>query len=143
MNVFTPKEQCTQLYFRDDGNFIFRRLPIENSFLVEKQNDAVLNAWMMPYKLLKKFQGYKNIQRGKILMCYGRDILLDPFGQLKDDEKPEKGKSLVKNFIKEIATATLYRHEHLQKKSVIDKMVIPMAIVMVVFGIAIAIIAAI
>lgn len=143
MNLFTPKEQCTQLYFRDDGNFIFRKLPIENSFLVEKQNDEVISAWMMPYKLLKQFKGFKNMQRGKVLLGYGRDILLDPFNHLKDDEKPEQGKSLVKNFIKEIATATLYRHEHIQKKSAIDKMVVPMAVTMVIFGIAIAIIAAI
>ena len=142
MNVLgMPKEECIQLFFRDDSGFIFRKLPIEDSLVVQKKNNETDLAWMMPFKLLKSFEGYRSMPRGKVLICYSRDVLLDPFNQLGDDEKPEPGKSLVKTFVSDIATTTLYKHEKGPKKSVIDKVVIFLGATMVLFGIAIALVA--
>lgn len=137
-----PKEEIIQLYFRDDGGFLFRKLPVENSLLQEKKNNVCKVAWMMPYKLLKKFEGHKSFPHGKVLICYGRDILMDPFDQLSDKEKPERGRSLIKSYVSDIANATIYKHEAAPKKTIMDKMVLYMGITMVVFGLAIAAMAA-
>jgi hypothetical protein len=119
-SISSPKEKGTQLYFRDDGSFQFRKLLIEDEALVEK-NDAsvVLKAWKMLYKLLKQFDGYKGIAADNVTISFGRDIIFDPFNQLNETEKPSKGKALKKDFIKNIAEAKCYMHEKTAKPSLI------------------------
>ena len=134
-----PKERGTQLYFRDDGGFQFRKLDIEDTFLVEKnQQKEAIKAWMLRYKLLRRFDGFKSIGADMVTVSYGRDIVFDPFRQLNDSEKPEKGKALVKDFIKRIAEAKCYQHERTAKGSTLaDKVVVYMGIVMVLLALAI------
>ncbi len=116
-----------QLHFRDDGQFEFRKLEIEDSFLAEKQQQIVTAAWLMIYKLLKRFRGYGKIGSGMVTISFDRDIVLDSFNQLSDAEKPEKGNDLKKKFVKNIATAKCYRHEHGRKpKTLMDKLVLYM-----------------
>ena len=144
-NIFgVPKERGTQLYFRDDGGFHFRTLDIEDTFVVEKnkQKEAV-KAWMMRYKLLKRFDGFKSIGADMVTVSYGRDIVFDPFRQLNESEVPEKGKALIKDFIKRIAEAKCYQHERTAKGStLVEKVVIYMGAVMVLLALAIGIKAA-
>lgn len=119
------KQRRTQLHFRDDGQFEFRKLLIEDGFLVEKEQDIVVKAWLLLYKLQKRFRGYKKIGSDMVTLSFDRDIVLDPFGQLTDAEKPERGKNLKKDFVKNIAEAKCYRHEHGKKpRTLMDKMVI-------------------
>ena len=35
----TTKPKRTQLHIRDDGEFAFRKLPVEDGFLVEKEKE--------------------------------------------------------------------------------------------------------
>ena len=145
MNLWgIPKEKRTQLYFRDDGGFQFRKLDIEDTFLVEKNNNnEAIKAWMMRYKLLKRFNGFKNIGADMVTISYARDIVFDPFNQLKASEKPEKGRELIKDFIKKIAEAKCYQHERTAKGSTfVDKMTLSLGITMVLLALAIGIKAA-
>ena len=140
MNLFgPPKERGTQLYFRDDVGFQFRKLDIEDTFLVEKnpQKEAI-KAWMLRYKLLRRFDGFKGIGADMVTVSYGRDIVFDPFRQLNDGEIPEKGKARIKTFITKIAEAKCYQHERTAKGSTLaDKVVVYMGIVMVLLALAI------
>lgn len=139
-----PKEKRTQLYFRDDGGFQFRPLDIENTFLVERGKGKEVNkAWMLRYKLLKRFNGFKNISADMVTVSYARDIVFDPFRQLNDSEKPEKGKALIKDFIKKIAEAICYQHERTAKGSTFtDKITLYLGITMVLLALGIGIKAA-
>ena len=120
-------QKRTQLHFRDDGMFEFRKLEIEDGFLAEKQQQMVTAAWLMIYKLQKRFRGYGKIGSDMVTISFDRDIVLDPFDQLSDAEKPEKGNDLKKKFVKNIATAKCYRHEHGKKpKTLMDKLVMYM-----------------
>jgi hypothetical protein len=126
------KPKRTQLHFRDDGQFQFRKLDILDGFLVEKEQELVVKAWLLFYKLQKRFKGYKKIGSDMVTVSYDRDIVLDTFGQLKDAEKPEKGANLKKDFVSKIATAKCYKHEHGgKKKTLMDKMVMFFGIAMV------------
>lgn len=136
-----PEEKRTQLYFRDDGGFLFRKLLVEDTFLVEKTNAQETNkAWMMRYKLLKRFDGFKNIGADMVTISYARDIVFDPFRQLNQSEKLEKGKQLVKGFVKKIAEAKCYQHERSAKGSLFaEKIMLYLGICIVVLALAFAI----
>lgn len=141
MNILgTPKEKRTQLYFRDDGSFIFRKLEIEDAFLVEKIGGEITKAWIMRYKLLTNFDGYGNIGADMVTISFARDIVLDPFKRLNDSEKPDKGTDLVKDFVSKIATAKCYKHERTAKGSVfIEKIVMFQGATMVLLALGIGI----
>ena len=131
-NLKKIKQKRTQLYFRDDGQFQFRRLDIEDGFLVEKEQDAVVKAWLLFYKLQKRFRGYGKMGSDMVTMSFDRDIVLDPFGELNDAEKPERGNNLKKSFVKNIAEAKCYRHEHSKKPgTLMDKLVMFMGIAII------------
>ena len=114
---------------------------MEDTFLIEKiNNDEANKAWMMRYKLLKRFNGFKNIGADMVTLSYARDIVFDPFNQLNINEKPEKGKALVKDFIKKIAEAKCYQHERTAKGSTLsDKITLFIGITMVLLALAIGI----
>lgn len=135
MNLLGPgKEFCNQLLFRDDRKFTTRKLPIEHSIVMEKKNEVAVNAWAMPYSVLKQYQGGYGIPKGQYLLSYGRDILFDPFDQLRPDEKPEKGKTLIKDSIKDQATSTVYRHSLGGKRSVMERLTVGVVAVMILLG---------
>jgi len=144
MSVFsgilgTPKEQRTQLYFRDDGGFQFRKLDVEDGFLVEKNKAReIIKAWMMRYKLLKRFDGFKSISADMVTLSFARDIVFDPFNQLKEGEKPDKGAVLVKSFVSKIAEAKCYKHEQTAKGSLfMDKLVVFLGATMILLALGI------
>ena len=135
-----PKERRTQLFIRDDGTFIFRKLDVENTFLVSKDasNQVVESAWLMPYKLLKRFDGYKNIGADMVTLSYGRDIVLDLFNQLGDREKPNKGADIRKEFVRKIAQATFYKHVRKAKGSLfMEKVTMYLGVILILLALAI------
>lgn len=136
------KEYGRQLYFRDDRVFQFRKLQIQEESLIERRpsTDIVERGWMMFYKLMKRFDGYKKLRAGMVTICFGRDIVFDHFNQLEASEKPEKGKGIQKEFIKRIAEAKCYKHEQTAKPNPLaDKFIIVVGSVMVMLGLAILI----
>lgn len=132
------KEKRTQLYFRDDGSFIFRKLEVEDGFLVERKNGEIIKAWMMKYNLLIRFDGAKGISSDMVTISFARDILFDPFDKLKLGEKPDKGNKLIKTFVSKIAEAKCYRHELKAKgNNMVDRIVIFMGATMVLLAVGI------
>ena len=124
-SLLKQRQKRTQLHFRDDGRFQFRRLEILDGFLVDRVGEEIVSAWLMTYKLLKRFNGYRHIGSDMVTLCYDRDILLDNFNQLADAEKPDQGIDLKKAFVTNIATAKCYRHERGKKsRTIYDKMVL-------------------
>lgn len=136
------KERGIQLKIRDDGDFVFRELDIIDSFLVEYdgQNNAK-KAWMMPFKLLKNFNGLKGVfKAGRVIVSYERDIVYDPYNQLGPGEKPEQGREIKKKYVTKIAEGKCYQHEHSHKTSFfMDKFVIFLGCTCLILALAIGI----
>lgn len=113
MNIFgLAKEKRTQLYLRDDGKFLFRKLFIQDTFMVEKKGDDVIKGWKHFFKLQFPFAGYKKMKPDMVTLGYDRDIILDPFGIVKDADKPDKHRAINDNkFITDIAETQRYKHQ--------------------------------
>ena len=97
------------LYFREDSKFKFEQKEVQDTYMIEKKDSKVSRAWKLFHALVKDFAGYKSIPKGGIILGFGRDIVLDPFKQLQDDEKPEKGKKIIKPWVTQVATAQCYK----------------------------------
>jgi len=136
-----PKERGIQLYFRDDGSFEFRKLDIEDSFLVEKDAKGnIIKAWIMYFKLLKRFLGFKNIATDMVTVSYSRNIIFDPFNQLSNEEAPTENGKLKKEFVKRIAESKCYQHEQKAAPTLImDKLTLFLGTLMILLGLAIGI----
>ena len=108
-----PKEKRTQLFFRDDGKFIFRKLEIEDTFLVEKKNKVIIKGWKHFYKLQFPFAGMKGVGADMVTLGFDRDIILDPYNIVDSSQKPDKHKKINENpWITEVAEAQRYKAQN-------------------------------
>lgn len=108
-----PKEKRTQLLFRDDGKFIFRKLEIEDTFLVEKMNKEIIKGWKHFFKLQFPFPGLKGIPADMVTLAFDRDIILDPYGIVDDKDKPDKHKKIDENdWITDVADGQRYKAQN-------------------------------
>jgi len=127
LNIFgVGKEKRTQLFFRDDGKFTFRKLTIQDTFMVEKKGDDILKGWKHFFKLQFPFAGYKGMQPDMVSLAYDRDIILDPYGIVAENDKPDKRKKMNENpWITEIAETQRYKHQsNPSSQFVADKIVL-------------------
>ena len=98
----------------------------------------IVMAWMMPYKLLKRFDGWGKVGADMVTVSFARDIVFDPFGELSGGEKPIKGADLRKDFVRKIAESTVYRHRQQAKGSLImDKVTTFLGVVVILLALAI------
>ncbi|MFC1904961.1 hypothetical protein ACFLXT_04290 [Chloroflexota bacterium] len=133
-------EKRTQLLFRDDGKFQFRKLDIVDGFLVEKQGDDIIKGWLMFYSLQFPFSGYKGIHPDMVTLSSGRDVVLDPFNMLPESDKPNKGKGLIKIRISEIADTQRYKHQAKPKSSfLINRVTLFLGIALVMLALCVGI----
>jgi len=109
----TVKENRTQLYFPDYGGFQFRKLPLEDSCLVEKQKGVVIKAWKHFYSSQIVFNGYKKIHADMVTMGFDRDFILDPFNKIpvmgNTSGKPGKTEVEIKKWTSQIAEGKRYQ----------------------------------
>lgn len=119
MNVIknVPSGQRTQMIFFNDNTFQFRKLPVRDAAVAIKNGEDIELAWPALNKLLLPFFGLPGIKKTKVLICCENDIIFDVFNRLSDDEKPETGPQLVKNWIKSKAETVRYRHQSKPKVS--------------------------
>ncbi len=112
-NIFgAPKEQRTQLFLRDDGKFEFRKMRIIDTFMVLIKGDLVLKGWKHFYRLQFPFAGYKGIKPDMVTLAYDRDIILDPFGIIREGDKPAKNMPINENkWISDVAETQRYKHQ--------------------------------
>jgi hypothetical protein len=91
MSIFgTPKESRTQLLFRDDGKFIFRKLEVEDTFLQEKNKDNVIvKGWKHFYKLQFPFPGGQGVKADMVTLSFSRDVVLDPYNLIDYRDIPD------------------------------------------------------
>lgn len=140
MGLFKPPQELgQQLLFRDDGCFMFRGLPISDGYYAEKdEHQEPVQDWMLNYKLLKNFNGYKGVApAGKVTISHTRDILFDPFNQLAEKEKPDRGEDLKKSWATKVSESVCYRHEKNVKLGLtMDKYTIYLSVVMVILALA-------
>jgi len=108
-----PKERRTQLYFRDDGKFTFRKLFIEDTFLIEKVRDDIIKGWKHFYKLQFPFAGLKGIPADMVTLGFDRDIVLDPYNIVDAKDKPDKHKKINENkWITDVADGQRYKAQN-------------------------------
>lgn len=138
-NLFGNKEYGTIVYFRNDDKFTFWHLPIEMDFYVEKVNDVIVRAWQIWFKLLKRFDGYKNLKPGRVTLAYSRDIVLDLFNQLSEDEKPSEAGKIKDAYKTDIFETTVFAlDKNIKPHTITDKVWISLGTVMVILGIGCA-----
>ncbi len=146
MGIMAPnKEQVWQTFFREYMTFITRKVDVEDGWkLVKNEKQKAVAAYMLPYKLQKKFEGgYKNIPECNMTLDFSRDVVLDPFVQLSDNEKPEKGipkkgDALKKDMMRKIADAKCHKLEQDAKPtSAQDKIVLFLGIVALLLALTI------
>lgn len=121
MGLFVSKEEKrTQLYFRDDRKFQFRKMLLEHSCLVEKVDGKYKRGWKHFYNAELPFPGYKNISGDSVTLGFARDIILDPYNKIKigesTSEKPKADDRSLKKWISKIATNM--RHIYSTKREV-------------------------
>lgn len=108
------KEKRTQLYFRDDGSFEFRKLEFEDTCLVEKKDNEVIKAWKHFFGPELIFNGYKNIHADMVTLCFDRDFILDPFDAVPVVDNPQAGKPArnehgIRSWTAQVAEAQRYK----------------------------------
>lgn len=116
INIFkgTITEYKTQLMIFDDSSFEFRKMPMEDTCMVEKKNGEIDRAWAHFYSSEFNFDGYKGIHADSVTLGFNRDFILDPFDRVKEATtpsggKPKKDESAIKNWTKEIAEGQRYK----------------------------------
>ncbi len=101
-------EKKTQLYFKDDNKFVFRKLELSYSCLLEKKGDKIVRAWRHSYGGQYDFPGYKNMTADTVTLGFARDIFLDPHKKIPTTDdisgKPTKAKDKIALWIAAIAT---------------------------------------
>lgn len=136
----TPKEKRTQLRFRDDGKFTFRKMFIEDTFLVEKIKDIIIKGWKHFYKLQFPFPGGEGIPADMVTLAFDRDIILDPYNILDEKEKPSRNRNINDNpWITEVAEGQRYKAQNKPKTMLLVEkitMFIGIATLIVVIGMA-------
>ena len=114
MNILgPPKEKRTQLFFRDDGKFTFRKLFIEDTFLVEKRGDDIVKGWKHFFKLQFPFAGLKGIAADMVTLGFDRDIILDSYNLVDENDKPDKHRKINDNdWITDVAEGQRYKAQN-------------------------------
>lgn len=145
MSILGPtKERRTQLHFRDDGKFTFRKLQIEDTFLVKKVRDDIVEGWKHFYKLQFPFAGLSGKVRGiaadMVTLGFDRDIVLDPYGIVPDDDKPDKKKKINENpWIQDVAEGQRYKAQNKPgSRLLVDKITMFVGVATLIIVLAIA-----
>ncbi len=145
------KERGTQLFFRDDHKFHFRRIALQDTAMVVKNNNVILSGWKHFFQNQFPFNGYKGvktnlgykggIKAAMITLAYARDIIYDPFNIIPAEEKPEKTKrgKLDKAWITNIAETQIYKARNKPVKTLVMDLIVGgllIALMIMMFSIA-------
>ncbi len=134
-------EKATQLYFYDDSRASFRKLAFEGKANVDPSHESgeeMGRAFLHFYELEFPFHGYKNLSASRVILGYGRDIILDPFNILPDDKWPQKGTGFGSSVIRDISGFKRYKLSKQKPPSALwDKLTVLCGIIdiMLVIGI--------
>jgi len=99
LSLLSGKEIRSALYWREDYKFSRIKLPVEENSLVKDKDKRHYQGWPIIHQLLKPVSGLGI--RDMVSHICGRDIKLDPLGELDDSWKPEKVKSRMVEFARE------------------------------------------
>jgi hypothetical protein len=109
-----PQEQKTQFYIRDDSSCMIRKLPFEDSCLVEKKDGKIDKAWKHFYASEFQFKGYRDIKGDMVTLAFGRDFILDPFNRVPETAnstggKPKRNDKDIREWTSEVAESQRYK----------------------------------
>lgn len=115
MSIFDKKpDERTQLHFNSDGSFEFRKRPLEDSCVVEKDEGKILKAWPHFYSAEYQFDGNGKIPADMVTLSFERDMILDPFGKIPVSDsvsgKPKQSdEPTVKKWLSQLAESQRYK----------------------------------
>jgi hypothetical protein len=136
-NKTQDNSKRTQLYFRDDGKFCFRKLPVISGALVRKKGDNFLEGWEHHYNNQFAFDGFKDIPGDMVTINSARDVVFDPHNIVNPADKPDKSGRLNQPHIASIATSAIYAAQKQKPKGLImDKVTLGIVIVTILMGLA-------
>lgn len=139
LNLGTLVDRRTQFFFHHDRSFEFRKLEIEENSMIKKTGGRMTEAWPLFDGTTLQFDGYKNISADAVTLAHNRDIIWDPFKKIKDDDKPAKGRDLVKTWTSKQAIAAVYRVQNKARAvSKMERMTIYLFIPTVILALAVA-----
>ena len=100
-DVFNKESQVKggQFLFKDNRHVKFRLLPLRHTCLCEMTNDnkKAINCWKDYFNNRYVFNGYKNIQAGKVTLSFQRDILLNLNNIIPVEKLPKEGGDLTQH----------------------------------------------
>lgn len=136
----TDNAKRTQLYFRDDGKFCFRKLPVYKAALIIRKQDRITDAWEHRYNNQFAFPGFAGIPGDMVTISTPRDTLYDPFNIVNKSDKPDPGKggAADQTYIAQVANAAIREAQKQKPKGLIaDKLAIAGIITIILFALAI------
>ena len=139
-NKMRDNSTRTQLYFRDDGKFCFRKLPVFKAALIIKKADIITDAWEHRYDNQLPFDGYAGISGDMVTISTARDTLYDPFNIVNKSEKPDplKRGEAAQKYISGVANAAIREAQKQKPKGLLmDKLSMALAGAVVLFALAI------
>lgn len=136
-NKLQDNSKRTQLYFRDDGRFCFRKLPVYAGALVRKKGDRLIEGWEHHYNNQFSFDGYNNISGDLVTINSARDVIHDPHDIVNANDKPDKSHKLDQPHIAAMATSAIYEAQKQKPKGLLmDKVTIALMAVLILEGLA-------
>jgi len=107
------KEVKSQLHFYDNGDFEFRKRPLQDAHLVEQAEGIVVKAFPLFYASEIQFNGHKGIPADMMSLSFDRDMILDPFGKVPVREnisgKPGTDEVSIGKWLAKIAESQRYK----------------------------------
>ncbi|MFC2060612.1 hypothetical protein ACFLTZ_05965 [Chloroflexota bacterium] len=96
-------ERKTQIYFRDNHKFRFRKLFLDYSSLLEKDRGELKRGWRHTFAGEYYFPGHKGMTADSVTLGFARDIFLDPHDKVPVRDSDTSGKPGLDNVAKWIA----------------------------------------
>ena len=110
-------ERITQLFFKANRHFVFKKMPLKYSCLLEMDGERIKRGFKHFFGSEIPFRGYKNIPAAAVTLGFERDIILDPFNKIPTSkstdpaigEKPDiKSKDNLFKWLAKVATNQLF-----------------------------------
>lgn len=118
MGVLTQVDKRKVVEFYADDTFQIINLPTHDGAVVKRDDKGLNEGWPIINRLQIPFDGkeFGFTKNERIMIISETDIIEDPFNLIPENEKPEEGPGLIKDYVKNKAESVVYRHQSKPKK---------------------------